>query len=517
MPPLTEEQFNKAREAGFTTEEIIGFEKQRSGTTTKEQPKSQNQSFLPNANRVENLISQRQDPWKSLIDELNYNPNPLQHPIDSLMKIPTTALKLLGVPWGRGESALASAGLAAQKGEGGNILTEMLKGASGKRQAQLGDIVRTTGFGGGANELISSLTGMGAMAGVGEFLTTGKMGLLGKGKTFRQVGSEAGQELGAMGNAIKGLAKKGIQVSQNAIETIKNIPDKLFRGGLNKVEALRVESQYGSSNGSLVDVIKKKLNSAITTADQAYQTALVNAPEGKQINIRPAIEQAGKRLKRLGLVTEKGNLTELGQSEIAQDSVYGKLLDFYKSANSISGVEKLQGKALTQGQMVKAFKADYKTLVNKDQFTFLRDKLNALYKNKPSDIDVSKVVNQFYQDGENAGIKGLQNARALTREAFVQESKFLNKNTGDLKIATEAKLSRIGTDKPLSRQEMEHIRELQKYIKHPIETDATKINKLNAAKDAVKEIKKTTKKWALRGAVGGTAAGIGYEIGKNIF
>jgi len=102
------------------------------------------------------------------------------------------------------------------------------------------------------------------------------------------------------------------------------------------------------------------------------------------------------------------------------------LLDFYQSANAISGVGKLQGKDLTQSQMIKAFGAIRETKVNKYQYQFLRDKLNALYKNKPSDVDVSKVVNQFYQDGENAGIKGLQQARTLQREAFRAEKNLYN-------------------------------------------------------------------------------------------
>jgi hypothetical protein len=233
-----------------------------------------------------------------------------------------------------------------------------------------------------------------------------------------------------------------------------------------------------------------------------------SAPQGKKINIRPAIEQAGKKLKNLGLVTENGNMTELGNSEISRDSVYGKLLDFYQSSKAISGVEKLQGIPLTQGQMIKAVKADRETLVNKEQYTFFRDKLNSLYKNKPSDVDVGDVVNQFYTDGENSGIKGLQQARKLSREAFKKEEMFLNKNTGDLKIANEQKLSRIGTKKTLSKQELDHIRELEAYIGHPITRDATNINKINEAIDKINRIKKYGGV-----AVGGAIAG---ELGRKV-
>ena len=291
-----------------------------------------------------------------------------------------------------------------------------------------------------------------------------------------------------------------------AVEYIKNIPNQFFRGGLTKPEAIRIESEYGSSTGALVDVVKNKLNQAISYADNMYGKVFQKIPENKFIDIKPAIEQAGYRLKRLGLITDTGNLTELGQSEIARDSVYGKLLDFFQSSKAISGVEKLQGKALTGNQMAKAMSAERQTLVNKEQFLFLRDKLNSLYKGKPSDIDVSKVVDSFYQSGENSGLNGLQAARKLEREAFLKADKFLD-NKGDLRIANEVKLSRIGTDKPLSQQEMKHILELQGYVKHPIITDATKINKLNQAKATIKR----AKQWG-KGAAAGAVIG---EVGRK--
>jgi hypothetical protein len=297
-----------------------------------------------------------------------------------------------------------------------------------------------------------------------------------------------------------------------AVEVIKKIPDKFFRGGLTKQEAVRVTTEYGGSIGSLVEKVKTKLNQAIDFADEAYSKVFQSAPDNKFINIKPAIDESGRVLKRLGLITEKGNLTELGNSEIMKDSTYGKILDFYQSSNSISGVEKLQGKALTQGQMIKAFKADRETLVNKDQYLFLRDKLNSLYKNKPSDIDVSKVADSFYRSGENSGLKGLMEARKLEREAFRQSDRFLNRKSGDLKIATEGKLSRIGSGRPLSQQEMVHVKELQDYIKHPIIEDARQINRLNRAKEILATVKKEGLKWGVRGAVGGTAAGVGFKL-----
>ena len=221
--------------------------------------------------------------------------------------------------------------------------------------------------------------------------------------------------LNVIPKATRFISKNIGGITDATVETIKRLgPKRVF-------EPIKANADYISQN--LAPRVYKQLKSVIDFADNAYKNAMASAPEGKKINIRPAIEQAGNQLKQLGLITEKGNLTELGNSEIARDSVYGKLLDFYKSSDAISGVGKLRGKDLTQSQMIKAFGAGRETLVNKDQYTFLRDKLNSLYKNKPSDIDVNKVADKFYQSGEDSGIKGLQLARKLKREAFNIEDK----------------------------------------------------------------------------------------------
>jgi len=284
------------------------------------------------------------------------------------------------------------------------------------------------------------------------------------------------------------------------VKGIRKIPSKLLRGGLSKEEAARIQTQYGTSTGNVVDMAKTKLKQASDYADNMYRNVFKKAPDNKFINVKPAIEEAGARLERLGLITKSGKLTQLGESEIARDSVYGKLLDFYKSADAISGVKNLQNKALTTSQMIRAMKADRQTSVNKEQYLFLRDKLNSLYKGKPSDIDVSKVVDKFYQSGEDSGLKGLQEARRLEKEAFRKLDKFVDAK-GDLKIATEAKLSKVGTKRPLSKQDMDHIKELEGYINSPILSEAEKINKINQSIVRLKTIKKRGGDVAL-GAVG---------------
>ena len=432
-----------------TTEELFG-DAIPSGVLPK------NSAFLPGRSRVENMIANRPNMGAAFREEINQIPEGF---IAKVLQPYVAAYKGLGALMQRGEAAVANPLMGLQEGNLGlkDLVNLAAQGIRGERSGELGDIPRSVGV----DDTISALIGLGGVSGLGNLLTKGKL-------------------VGDINKGIGVARAEGKQLMKNAGQSAEKTMDKVLRGGVPKLEAERIATEYGTSNGSLVEVVKNKIKSVIASADNVYNQVFKKAPNNKFIDIRPAIEESGARLRRLGLITQDGNLTQLGASEIAKDTTYGRLLDFYKSADAISGIENLQGKALTQAQMVKVAKANKQTLVNKDQFLFLRDKLNSLYKNKPSDIDVSRVVDSFYQAGENSGLRGLQAARKLEREAFLKAEKFID-SKGDLKIATEAKLNKIGVGK-ISKQELEHIRELQKYVDHPILDDATKINRINQAK-----------------------------------
>jgi len=295
----------------------------------------------------------------------------------------------------------------------------------------------------GATKIFPKLAGKGLMKGITKgAIAGGTFGALQQPPEDKSRLQQAG-EYSAIGGALPvagagaGLVGKGIsKVGRGIAKNVGGITDAtvatIKRLGVKKVfDPLKEKADYITQN--LVPRVYEKVNKIIQTAHDAYNKAVNSAPEGKSINIRPAIEKAKNELRQLGLITKAGNMTELGKSEIARDSVYGKLLDFAQSADAISGVEGLQGKALTQGQMIKAFKALRETRVNKKQFIFFRDKLNALYKNKPSDIDVSGVRDAFYKSAEESGMKGLNAAKALENNVFDIEDKLdIKKIANDL-------------------------------------------------------------------------------------
>lgn len=113
-----------------------------------------NPAFLPNENKVQSEEFQRPDSVSSM--EKNYSTG---HPI-------LGTLSALSIPFQRAESTVANTALEAQKGNTNihDYLSAAGRGLSGDQQGELGDLIRTTGFGGPANEAIARVTGLlGAM------------------------------------------------------------------------------------------------------------------------------------------------------------------------------------------------------------------------------------------------------------------------------------------------------------------------------------------------------------------
>jgi len=160
---------------------------------------SSNQMFLPGQQKVEKLISRREDALPRLVEELKTPMIDKEHPFKSAFtsqfKPAVTAMKTLAVPFQRAEAGLASAGLETQKQlaeptpvlekNPAEILKKFVQGVTGKRQAEFGDIIRTTGIGGDLNEVIAAPTGFLGAMGMANAMTKGLMvSSFNKGKEF---------------------------------------------------------------------------------------------------------------------------------------------------------------------------------------------------------------------------------------------------------------------------------------------------------------------------------------------
>jgi len=400
-------------------------------------------------------IAERPSQWQALKNLLTQT---AEHPFKTLLD-PTLFLKqnlALGEGIGRSiEAPIANTGLSLQRGRL-SALQDLIGGISGNRPGELGDIMRSVG----TPEPLAALTGMAGMAGV--FGGANKVLSQSPVKTLTQ----AKGEMSAIGKGVS-------NISQKAIETIKNIPNKFFRGGLSKAEAIRVESEYGASNGSLIEQVKNKLNNVVSQAENLYKKA-VNSFKGNAINTQEFYQTVQKGLREKGWVDLQGIPTSRYKSGL--DPVMDKLTNMYLDMQNLP---------------TNAGKKVIGQVISKEDFSTFRDALGAMLKEKPSDILVMQARNALYNSAEKSGMTGIKAARDLEKEAFRKSKLFLS-NNGDLKVVTEAKLNKIGVGK-ISQQDLTHIEELGKYVKHPIVSDAGKINKLNNAKNLLLKRKEQLK------------------------
>lgn len=137
--------------------------------------------FLPKEKEVEQLISEKSDSVATLMKEYRTPYDFKKHPIKSALKPAVTVAKTFAIPFQRGESAVAGLGLGLQKKDPLTLegwktgLKYAGQGLIGKRQQELGDIIRTTGFGGKLNEPLARGIGFFGLVGLTNLATQGKL------------------------------------------------------------------------------------------------------------------------------------------------------------------------------------------------------------------------------------------------------------------------------------------------------------------------------------------------------
>lgn len=133
--------------------------------------------FLPGLQKVKEQTATRPDSIQRLFEEFATPFDFKQHPIKrGILKAGVvTPLKMLAVPFQKAEAVLSNAALEAQQGNIVDIPKAIMEGIMGERQGEFGDLIRTTGFGGSANELLSSVTGFFGSMATGSLITKGKI------------------------------------------------------------------------------------------------------------------------------------------------------------------------------------------------------------------------------------------------------------------------------------------------------------------------------------------------------
>jgi hypothetical protein len=251
----------------------------------------------------------------------------------------------------------------------------------------------------------------------------------------------------------------------------------ITRGGVSAEEAARIAQEYGNSNAGLVDKVKKLLDSKLTEQDELFSKTIANAPKKIQI----PTDQFGDALKK--------SISDLKSGVGKSDPVVGHLqamLDDITGENEVSKVLDVNGNPISTKP------AGY---IPMDKKTFLgtrRNIGNILTGNGEIDRLIMPVKEALDDSAIEAGISGLDEAKKAYKNARDMQGRFLNKNTGDLKIANEQGLNKVGSERgqPLTKQQLDHIKELENYVGHPITKDAETINKINAGQQMLKRAKK---------------------------
>lgn len=123
---------------------------------------------LPNLGGTENKIAGRSDLLSQVMDKAKgdmlqaFTPNPPENIKNALQTIAGLSQ--------RGEAMVANPLMKLQRGDSSGLLDSVMQGASGQRQGQLGDLIRTTGVGGDYNEALASTTGFMALMGIDKFV-----------------------------------------------------------------------------------------------------------------------------------------------------------------------------------------------------------------------------------------------------------------------------------------------------------------------------------------------------------
>lgn len=131
--------------------------------------------FLPNKERVEELITKRDNPIDALRQEFSI---PLSgRSLEQTAQIGARGIQTIGAGLQLAEGGVANVGLALQEGTFNpkTLLHEFIGGVTGEKPGELGDLIRTTGFAGPANEALANIVGFSGLVGSSNLAMKGKI------------------------------------------------------------------------------------------------------------------------------------------------------------------------------------------------------------------------------------------------------------------------------------------------------------------------------------------------------
>ncbi len=311
--PLTQEQFQKARASGFSTEQIIEFEKKRTGEQPTQQPQ------VPQQNQLEQRIAQRPDIYGQAVQ--GFQQIPSEPALGSaLTTVPQTLLQSVGGIAQRGEAAVANPFLEMGAGKGTamdlpyRMARGIKQGITGERLGELGDVAR--------------------QAGIPEPISAG-LGLLGTGILGGAITKWAG-----LGQKAQNLTKLettyGKNIAKNVIKQGSGLSDEAVEHGMNRgwKNILTKENAQNPQKGyNLVLKVKKGLQSFYRGLNTTYGEKLDDIAKSVDLevpitNIRDNI---GFKLRGMGILDDAGNIVRKGINKVENE-----IIDIYNELKTIN-------------------------------------------------------------------------------------------------------------------------------------------------------------------------------------
>ncbi len=221
--------------------------------------------------------------------------------------------------------------------------------------------------------------------------------------------------------------------------------------------------------GKVPAIVAKTIADGFAERTEEAHTAYNKALEPVEtFDISGTYNKIGKVLRDMGYVTAKGKSTGKHLNPALRDSTYTKLFNIFQASADMAGLKPLaEGQGMTGARMIREFKYGEKgkirsLKVNKKQYIEIRDLLQSLWSGQAKDLDVKKITEQFYQDGENSGAIGLIDAKNLEAKSFEAQRELNN---------TLVKEGRLRNFKNLTEDQISKLKETEDYIGKPFLKD----------------------------------------------
>lgn len=287
---------------------------------------------LPKEQEVLKKQSQRVDSVERLRQEAMVPYDFKNKPLQSALKIPITAMKTIAVPFQRAESAVSGLGLGLQKGSLKEGIKRAKEGLTGEKVQEYGDLIRTTGYGGDANEAIASTVGFTAslvapleyLKKVNKSLSSiqnfSDKGLMKAGKDLLKGSDEAVSIVGKHLDDVYAPINKVKVNPNNVLDDIAKMPETVIK---------HLENEMGSSvDDILSDFDISKARQLKRVLGELKPTSFGKAEKGAIETIQDMqINKAYSVIKRtMQEALESSGLTKEADSLLKADSAFSDTL-----------------------------------------------------------------------------------------------------------------------------------------------------------------------------------------------